>query len=248
MMEGTEKAQILSAAKTASKRGIPRFVRFLDPAERREAQTIAEREGCSFGAFGGYADAERQIGCFAPENGLPVPEAYPLTVLCSAVDLRFSSVTHRDLLGAYMSLGLTRNCLGDIIVTENQIILFSDSAAAPYIADNLTGAGRVSLCFREERTDKILIPQPRGTYFRAVVASLRLDAVLSAAFHLSRSSAAERIRSGDVKLDYVPCCRPDVQTAQGAILSLRGMGRAKLVSIDGMTKKDRIGITLFRPE
>ena len=88
----------------------------------------------------------------------------------------------------------------------------------------------------------------RGETFGAVVSSLRLDAVLAAAYHLSRSEAAEAIRAGSVKLNHLPCERTDAPVTEGALLSLRGRGRVRLAQIGGTTRKQRIGVTFFRYE
>lgn len=92
------------------------------------------------------------------------------------------------------------------------------------------------------------MPPPRGETFGAVVSSLRLDAVLAAAYHLSRSEAAEAIRTGSVKLNHLPCERTDAPVPEGALLSLRGRGRVRLAQIGGTTRKQRIGVTFFRYE
>jgi RNA-binding protein YlmH len=70
------------------------------------------------------------------------------------------------------------------------------------------------------------------------VASLRLDAVLCAAFGLSRTKAAELITAGRVNLDYQLCIQPAKELNEGTLLSVRGMGRAKLLEVGGVSKKD----------
>ena len=78
------------------------------------------------------------------------------------------------------------------------------------------------------------------------VAALRLDAVLGAAWDLSRGKAAELVASGRVQVDYLPELRPDRHLHEGAVLSVRGLGRAKIAEIGGKTKKDRVGVMLLR--
>ena len=118
---------------------------------------------------------------------------------------------------------------------------------APYIATALTCAGRVSLSFTI-LDDIPPMPEPSGTTFQGVVSSLRLDAVLACAYRLSRTEAAECIRSGLVKVDHLPCERVDLTLHEGAVLSVRGRGRVRLSAVGGTTRKQRIGIMLFRYE
>ena len=68
----------------------------------------------------------------------------------------------------------------------------------------------------------------------------------AAAFSVSRGKAAELIAAGRVNLDHVPCLKPDKPVAEGAVLTARGFGKAKLKEVGGLSKKGRTGITIER--
>lgn len=235
------------AALLAAQKGLVRFTRFLDPAQAAQAAQIARTARAGFSAWGGYPDAERVVGCFFPEGERVEPSAYPVACLHARLNARFCSISHRDILGAFMALGLTRACIGDIILSDTDAYLFAAAQTADFIASSLTSAGKASLHFSvlDEVPD---MPAPSGTEFSAIVSSLRLDAVLAAAYRLSRSESAECIRAGLVKVDHIPCERVDFQLREGSLLSLRGKGRVRLSGLNGMTRKQRIGISLFRYE
>jgi RNA-binding protein YlmH len=76
------------------------------------------------------------------------------------------------------------------------------------------------------------------------VASLRLDAVLCAAFGLSRGRAAGFIEAARVSLNHEPCFSPAKEVAGGAVIAVRGLGRAKLLEIGGVSKKGRIFVRI----
>ena len=236
-----------NAAKLAGSKGLVRFSRFLDPAEAAEAKRLAAAYGAEYSCWGGYEGAERTIGCFHPSGESVSVEEYPLVCLHSRFSARFCSVSHRDLLGAFMALGLTRSCIGDIIIVDADIYLFAHAQTADFVAQSMTSAGKTPLSFRV-LTEIPDMPDPAGTRFSSIVSSLRLDGVLAAAYKLSRSESADLIRAGLVKVDHLVCERVDMQIAEGALLSLRGKGRIRLVSVDGFTRKQRIGITFFRYE
>ena len=243
--ENRESAALEFAIRFVKQKQIPRFTRFLDPAEADDARQSASANGVDFAQWGGYPNAERTIGCFFP-RGMKIPEEdYPLSCLVSGLDQRFDSITHRDVLGAFMALGLTRACLGDIIINHGSLYMFVESQAEGYVLSSMTSAGRTKLDFRVWNAG-LQIPDPEGKYYRATIASLRLDVVLASAFGLSRTEAANMIRAGYVKVDHRVCDRMDHALDAGAMLSLQRKGRVKLVSIDGMTKKDRIGVTFFK--
>ena len=78
-----------------------------------------------------------------------------------------------------------------------------------------------------------------------VVSSLRLDAVLAAAFSLSRAEAARLINQGRALVNQAETLRVDYTVPEHALLSLRGTGRVRLEEIAGETKKGRIALRLF---
>lgn len=236
-----------NCARFAAQKGMIRFTRFLDPAQAHEAHAIAKEHGVSFSQWGGYDRAERTIGCFYPRDELVDTEQYPLVCLTARYNAKFCHPTHRDLLGAFMALGLTRDCIGDMIIISDRVYLFAHEQTASFVAASMTSAGRTSLQF--EHLDALPeIPEPDGTSFSAVVSSLRLDAVLAAAYRLSRSEAASLIRNGLVKVNHLQEERIDVLLKEDSLLSLRGKGRIRFVSVNGSTRKQRIGVTFFRYE
>lgn len=236
-----------NAARFAAKTGLPKFTRFLDPAQAVQAERLARECGASFSSFGGYALAERAIGCFhAPEETIREGD-YPIVCLHARYAQRFVTLTHRDLLGAFMALGLTRDCIGDMILSDADVYLFVTEGTAGFVAASMTGAGKASLHF-EALSEIPPMPEPKGRTFCAVVSSLRLDAMLAAAYQLSRAEAAQAIRSGLVKLDHIPCERVDTPVREGALFSLRGKGRVRFESLGATTKKQRLCVTFFKPE
>ena len=236
-----------NAAKLAGEKGLIRFTKFLDPAEAASAAQLARSFGAEFSFWGGYSQAERVIGCFFPKGESVDDSQYPLVCLHSRYAGKFCSISHRDLLGAFMALGLTRACIGDIIIVNDDIYLFAHAQTADFIAQSMTSAGKTPLAFRALDTIP-LMPEPAGVRFSSVVSSLRLDGVLAAAYKLSRNESAELIRAGMVKVNHLVCERIDFTVKEDTLLSLRGKGRIRLVSVDGLTRKQRIGITFFRYE
>ncbi|MBE5799291.1 MAG: hypothetical protein E7321_04995 [Clostridiales bacterium] len=236
-----------NAAKLAGEKGLVRFSRFLDPAQAVQAGVFAREYGAKLALFGGYVGAERVVAGFYPPHEQIDDSMYPIVCLHSRYSEKFCSLSHRDLLGSFMSLGLTRSCLGDIIIVGADIYLFAHEQTASFIAQSMLSAGKTPLHFCA--LDEVpAMPEPEGTRFSAVVSSLRLDGVIAAAYRLSRGESAEMIRAGLVKVDHVVCERVDMIVKEDSLFSIRGKGRIRLISVDGMTRKQRIGITFFRYE
>jgi len=79
----------------------------------------------------------------------------------------------------------------------------------------------------------------------SVEASLRLDAVASAGFGISRSRMAELIRQGSVRLNWQPISSPSRLLAVGDRVQLEGRGELRLETITA-TKRERWRIELVR--
>lgn len=238
-------ARLREGAQLTARTGLARYTCFLDPALARHAQAFAREQRIQVDFWGGYAGAERIVARFCESDA---DEPWPVVCLRARRNTRFASpITHRDVLGAAMGLGLKRERIGDILVSDTDVFLFTLRENAPYIEANLESAGREKLCFARVEGE-MQLPEPKGREVRDTVASLRLDAVLSAAFSLSRAQAQEAIRTGKVRVDHIEELRTDVQLEEGALLSLRGAGRARLTQIGSLTRKGRVGIVLFRYE
>ncbi|MDE7245656.1 MAG: hypothetical protein K2O18_17015, partial [Oscillospiraceae bacterium] len=153
-------------------------------------------------------------------------------------------LSHRDLLGSLMSLGVTRERLGDILVSPHSADLITVPSLTGFFLREWSGAGRVTLTVSEISREELLVPQAQVKTIRDTVSSLRLDAVTASAFGLSRGKASGLISAGRVSLDHVPCLKPDKPVAQGSMISVRGLGKARLAETGGLTKKGRTGITV----
>jgi RNA-binding protein YlmH len=78
-----------------------------------------------------------------------------------------------------------------------------------------------------------------------VEASLRLDALASAGFGLSRNRMATLIRQGAVRLDWTVVSSPSQPLAVGARIQLEGRGELEVLAIEP-TKRERFRIRLER--
>ena len=228
-------------AERAGRTGRCFYTSFLSPVEAGWAQTAANRQRVRLTLEGGYADAERCMACFWEDQE---PDAFPI----DALELRWprqAAPGHRDVLGSVMGLGIKRSCVGDIVLEEERGYLFAERIMAEHIADTLAGAGRIRLQVR--RLDAWPEPKPpQGTELRDTVSSLRLDAMVAAGFHLSRTDAAELVSAGQVKLRHLPTDRCDARVGEGDAISVRGYGRLLVQEVGSPTKKGRLPVRLVQ--
>ena len=199
-------------------------------------------------SFGGYVDAERQMLVYLPEylDETTLLEADSPVVCLRANFYEGDSPSHRDFLGALMGTGIARDVVGDICVGKGYCDFFVTSEIAPYILQNFTGAGRTKLHLKQLPLSQVQIAEPETKQIKDTLASLRLDGVIAAGFRVGRSLAAQYVTAGKAAINGLPCEKPDKPVEEGVKISVRGLGKIKLVSVNGRTKKDRISVTIHR--
>ncbi len=143
-----------------------------------------------------------------------------------------------------MGLGVGRETLGDIALLREGALLFVHEDIADYVAANLESCGRVKVRV-SPCGEEVAPPEPEGTLIYRTVPSERLDAVLSAAYDLSRQKAQEMIRAELVKVDHAVETRLDARLQEGSLVSARGLGRFRVQEVTGLTRKGRVGLRLF---
>ena len=199
-------------------------------------------------AFGGYADAERKMLIFLPDylDETFLYEQDSPVVCLRATFYEGDSPSHRDFLGALMGAGIGRETVGDICVGKESCDFFVTSEIAPYVEQNFTSAGRTKLRISRIPLSEASIPEPEVKEIKDTMASLRLDSVIASGFRIGRSLASQYVTSGKAAIDGLPCEKPDKAVAEGAKISVRGLGKIKLHAVNGRTKKDRISVVIHR--
>jgi RNA-binding protein YlmH len=240
-------AKVWDKINAGVRKNILAYTCFLSPRELEMARYLfGDLEGLH--AFGGHEDAERKMLIFLPDyldESALTDEDSPLVCL-RAEFYHGDSPSHRDFLGALMGAGIGRETVGDICVGKESCDFFVTADIAQYVAQNFTSAGRTHVRISRIPHTQVQIPEPEVKEIKDTLASLRLDSVISSGFRIGRSLAAAYISQGKAAIDGLPCEKPDKAVVEGAKISVRGLGKIKLVSINGKTKKDRISVTIHR--
>ncbi len=240
-------AKVWDKIQAGMRREIPASTCFLSP---RELDMTRYLFGNAPGLmeFGGYADAERKMLVYLPEY---LTEDYlqeeDSPVLCLRASFyEGDSPNHRDFLGALMGAGIARETLGDICVGKTSCDFFVTDGIAPYILQNFTSAGKAKVRLEVVPLSQVQVPEPETKEIRDTLASLRLDSVISSGFRIGRSLAAQYVTAGKAAIDGLPCEKPDKAVSEGCKISVRGLGKIKLTTVGGQTKKGRISVTIHR--
>lgn len=195
---------------------------------------------------GGYEDAERTVYVCRPEYIEADLSEIIKVIKISGRDV--GALNHRDYLGSLMGLGITRENIGDILVSESGAFVFVRNDIADYIINNLDKIGRHGVKTELCECTEADIPEPKTKEIKGTVSSLRLDAVLSLAAGISRARAAEMISQELVSLNWETANSASQKVSEGDLISARGFGRVRLAEVGGITRKGRTGITVLKYE
>lgn len=195
--------------------------------------------------WGGYKTAERRIACFSFDNEEKIISECPaLWLKIEPVSKKFANtLSHRDFLGTLMGLGIRRETLGDIIISDNCGYVFCLKKVSEYIKENLNRVSHTSVkCKPGELPESINLSQPEEKII--IVSSLRIDAVIAAVFKLSRSKSQELFMQGKVYINGKNTINSSFTLLGGEIISIRGTGRFLFKRMCGETKRSRLKIEI----
>ena len=235
---------------------------FLDPSEIVDAQVIARKYLSFF--CGGYLNSERKILIIGSDNQEDAKDFLDLLTIeikkankkylnkelnnkntkKGTVETETNVFSHRDILGSILGLGINRDVIGDILIKGNRADVFVIKDISKYIIQNLEKIGREKVEVYKNSFDNLIEIEDVSKEIKTTVASLRLDAMISAATGLSREVSAKMIQNEKVKLNHKIIVNTSKQLKIGDKISVRGYGRIELIEILGETRKDRIRVIL----
>lgn len=233
--------QCLDWKDQVSRNFAPKLTDFLDPRQQRVLELIIGKNDDVRVTFsGGYPDAERKRALLLPPYIPEEEEAFELSAVEVTFASKFVSLSHPELLGALMGTGVHRDKIGDLMVTGDRAQFICTKDIEPYLCLNLTSVGKNTVSCQEIGKEKLIHSQLNWVPSWGTVSSLRLDTVASEIYHLSRAKMAELIDRKRVRINWELMDRRDFELAEGDLLSVRGYGRSKIISVGGLTKKHKI--------
>lgn len=237
-------AKVLDRAGRAENQNIPASTDFLSPSQQAQAGGLLRLAGISrYVVAGGYEGAERRLYLFLPDWQEPEDAQPPIRCLRAAFRAE-DKISHRDILGSLMGLGIVREKIGDILIGNGSAGLIVMDSIADFLLQNWASAGRVHLRVSEIEPSELQPPESHYKEIRDTVSSLRLDAVAASGFRTSRGKAADLVSAGRVQVNWRECTKPDKLLAEGDVVSARGVGKFRLSSVGGTTRKGRVAIVI----
>lgn len=254
LLEGSLHPQDLEAVIRAADQALrtwePVWTPFVDAGVREEAeQRLGDLSELSLTSSGGYPGAERRRLLLQRREAALEPNGLPQELMGLEIsgNFLFDPAERADFRASLLALEAPPGELGDLWVRGDrgaQAILTAQQATA--LDGLLTTVRTVEVQLEARPLDQLQLPAPRQPRrFHTVEASLRLDAVASAGFGISRNRMAELIRQGSVRLNWQPLTSPSRLLVAGDRVQLEGRGELRLDTVTA-TKRERWRIELVR--
>lgn len=236
------RSRIEDTVRLCEKRGVPCFLGFLDLREQAEAhkllRSLTSDEQIAF--YGGYDDAERSMLSISPAYYSIENADYPFCRVAFRYRIQ-KKLTHRDVLGTLMSLGIRRDAIGDILCGNGISVVFLREEICHYVCEQMDRIGGEGVTVIDHYDGELPISIEYES-LHETVASPRLDNVVKALIHVSRERATELIHIGTVSLNHQPIESVSKTVSEGDVLSIRGFGRYLVDQIGPLTKKGRLAL------
>lgn len=247
LLEGEERqflARLSDLHRISEEKQIARFTAFCNERQGMIVREYARQTGANHLVYGGYPQAERRVAGFFPLWQTPEEDAFPIQAVTLYLP-RGANLTHRDYLGSLMSLGLTRESVGDMIPCGGHCVLFLLGSVAPVVLEDLRKVGGVGVKTEAGAMD-FEPPVPEFQELRGTVPSLRLDCLVRLVTGAARERSAGLIRAELVTLNHQPATSISRSWGQGDIVTIRGYGKFKVSEIGPPTKKGRLPVVCLK--
>ncbi len=171
-------------------------------------------------------------------NKMPNIKIYEII---SSNDLR-----HQDILGTLYSLNISDEMFGDVVIWNNRYFIIILSSIDNYIKSNLISIRNSKVDLIEK--DPYYLKNYKQEYeeFNIIVPSIRVDVIVSKIINSSRSNALEKIKNGDIYLNYELLTKPTYMLKENDIFSIRKYGKYKFNGIINETKKGNIIVNISK--
>ena len=250
------KKRLLDLSKQADRKNSIIFSDFLNLNELNIYHTMKKTLLTDTDCFGGYENAERQMIAFIPDalsyeyggnkfnKDNSICDYYPIR--CVRIVPKHpkyaEKLSHRDLLGALMSLGIERSKFGDILCFEGEYYIFCLKHIFPVLLEQLSQVRHTEVVLKEETDFMNLQSHIQLEECFDMIASNRIDCIIAKACHVSRSEATALLSSEKVFINGKTITNGNVSCSDGSIISVRGKTRFVFESCNSVSKKGKLRV------
>lgn len=218
---------------------------FIPRVLAHKMEPILNASGVSWSMWGGWQEAERvRIAMSMMEESIRETN-FRMQLVRASGNMKYTRPTHRDYLGALMSLGFVREKIGDVIVRDNGCDFFIVDELVSYVCQSDLRVRQIPLSFSTIAICDWQPPEQRVKEKQVFLNGLRLDAVVAHGFDISRAEAAKRIIAGDVTLSYREVTNVSEAVTEDDLVVVRRLGKLRVGKMLGVSKKGKQRLLLY---
>lgn len=232
----------------ASQLHVVKLTDFLDPRQCFIVNSLANRERdvtCAFN--GGYDGAERQRALIAPSyKVLELADMNIQVLSITSSDPKLLSLDHGDYMGAILNLGVKRDKVGDLFVSELGCHCLIAAEIIDFFSAQLQHVHRVHVQTDIIPLDQLYIKPSTLQEMELSVSSMRLDGIAGDVHRLSRAKILLPIKAGKCRVNWKPEENPSKLLKEGDMVSIQGLGRFRVEQQGEITKKGKIRLKVIK--
>ena len=224
---------------------------FINLNEQETAIKLLKKVDCNnYYFFGGKENTERKVLVIYPEKITEEMSRKNDDKILSIIRIKIPNelegqYDHRTYLGSCIKIGIEREKIGDILVEKTGADIIAKNEVIEFLHQNLSSLTRFkSAEFSIENIKEIKDVEVAKIEISAIVASIRLDNIVSTLAKTSRSKAQEILKQERVFLNHQVETKASKEVKQGDIITIRGKGRFEFKEIAGNTRKGRFVIKI----
>lgn len=217
---------------------------FTNPYVAKLSIPVIENYDVKFELFPSFEYSERKVFILYPDYLDSIDKDEFITGLRVHNLSKFKNLSHKDYLGALMSLGIDRNKTGDIYVYDDYADIVLHSDISDYILYNLDKIGHNKAEAEKIKTDDINFKEQEHNLLNITSSSMRLDSIVKHITGKSRETASDMVRAGSVKVNFQVEDSASAEIKEKDMISVSKYGRFKISGISGMTKSGKYKVEI----
>lgn len=239
-------AQVLDKIEFSKQREKIEYTDFLDMYQISLVKNLLKKiDFENYILYGGFEEAERRVLIIYPEkyNLDMIEKNYSKIMNIIRIVLpedERGKYSHRNYLGGIIKVGIKREKVGDILVSNDGADILVKSETTETLKKELAGLTR----FENAKFETIELKDIRKLEIKVeetniIVPSLRLDNFVSDLARTSRSKAVQIIDSERVFINGQNETKSSKQVKLGDVITIRGKGRFIVKEFSGTTRSGR---------
>lgn len=225
------------------------YTNFLNLHELDLANRVLNELKVPFNIYAPNEYCNKKVIFFIPDHVEDNSKIYDDAISCLKIIPNVKNkLIHKDYMGGIYSLGIKNEMIGDIFAYDEYAYVFCMKSVTNYLITNLYKVGNQEVKLEEIDLSSKEISDISVNLVKKehIIPSLRIDAILSEVYNLSRMQTKEKILKGDLFLNDRNMFYPHVQVKENDIVSFKKCGKMKVGKTVRKTKSDNFVIEIYK--